>query len=217
MRTFSATAEAALAAASKLEAWGLELTMRDAAGTVLRYCTGGQNITIPAGGEGEEEGVTYIAKPMTVELTEWDSPDVAEARVVLADSTFALTQARRRGELDAAPVLVVALWSTDPATPWVAETIFTGRVECAIPKEGWIALRCGPRMADWAAQAPPVFSPLCRYVATSQCAFVGTCNRTYAACTANAQTPIFGGFRFLPTDGTVIEFRDGRVVVTRGA
>ena len=209
MRTFSATAEAALAASSKPEAWGLTLTMRDAASTVLRYCTGGQNIT--AGGN------TYTAKPMTVELTEWDNPDVAEARIVLADTASALARARRRGELDGAAVLVVALWSTDPATAFVAETIFTGRLEAAWPKEGWIALRCGPPMADYAAQAPPVFSPLCRYVAASQCSFVTSCNRTYAACTANAQTAIFGGFRFLPTDGTVVEFRDGRVVVTRGA
>ncbi|MBI4916880.1 MAG: hypothetical protein HY825_13615 [Acidobacteria bacterium] len=209
MRTFSATAEAALAAVNKLEAWGIVLTLRDAAATELSYTTAAESI--PWG------DTTFIPKPMTVELTDWDSPDFAEARIVLADSAFALALSRRRGELDGALVWVAALWTTAPATAWVAETMFTGRVEAAWPKEGWVALRCGPRMADWAAQAPPAFSPLCRYVNATQCSFVTSCNRTYAACTANAQTAIFGGFRFLPVDGTVIEFRDGRVVVTRGA
>ena len=117
----------------------------------------------------------------------------------------------------------VRIWEmrrSSPADTLVEHLIFDGAIEQVTCGEDLAQFQLGALFAPWGVIAPPAFSSQCRYTSTVQCDYVATCNKTYNAgadnCTTNAQTAIFGGFRFLPIEGQRLEFRDSGVTIASG-
>lgn len=98
---------------------------------------------------------------------------------------------------------------TGTAAPFTETLMFSGVVERVLfPDESAVVLDITSSEAIWTKSIPRQFSTMCGYTNTSQCPYALTCAKSFAACTSNAKTSIFGGFRFILPPGSKITFRE---------
>ena len=214
MRTLAATALAAIAASSYRAGWAVEVTLADEGAGVRywRWCAAGTNLTIG--------GNLYTAHPISVEGSpSYGDQAMGSMTVGVADALDVVRTELRNDpqRLKGRAISISELLTTDPATAPAAVPWFVGGIESVSCVEGWATFHCAPLVQIWALPIPDPISALCRYRSTDQCPYVGQCLGSYAACTANAKTDIFGGWRFIPVTGTRVEFRDGGVTIVGGA
>lgn len=168
------------------------------------------------------EGNAFTAAPIRIDgAPSYGESALSDIRVSLPNIDNGISTELRANGLLSRRVRVWELRRCSPSDPYIAHLVFDGGVEAVqAVTEDWAALSLGALLRPWATVVPQAFSPLCRYVSTTQCAYVATCNKTYAAgannCTTNAQTAIFGGFRFLPIEGDRVEFRDSGATIASG-
>lgn len=213
MRTLDAVAVTAIAASAYRAGFIVEITLQDE-GPGVRYWR-----WAAAASDQTYGGNTYTARPLVVggapnygeaalcRITV-STPDVGDAiRTELRNDPSRLCRRRVR---------VFELISSDPAVAVVAIPWFDGSVESVTVGDGYASFQCGPLVTLWGLVVPDPVAGMCRYRSTAQCPYVASCLRSYAACTANSKTDIFGGWRFLPPTGTRVEFRDGGATLQGG-
>jgi len=167
------------------------------------------------------EGSAYTLYPLTVSAPSYGETALSNLQLKLANANDAISTEHRANGLLARRSRVWELRRCSPSDAYIAYLIFDGAVEQIVGlAEDWATFALGALLRPWSVLIPQVFSPMCRYTSTTQCAYVATCNKTYAGgsnnCTTNAQTAIFGGFRFLPVEGDRVEFRDSGATIATG-
>lgn len=141
------------------------------------------------------------------EFADLDDPALAsvrvEARPVPSDLSLLVQLGRLVGSR-------AELWRLeDSGGGFTATKVWTGAIlRSSIGKQNNLVMELGPQLAAFAATIPRQFGPLCRYMSTSECSYALTCAKSWAACTANGQNAIFGGFRWIPPAGTRIVIRE---------
>lgn len=106
---------------------------------------------------------------------------------------------------------------TGTSSPFTETLMFSGVIERSLfPDEGAVVLDITSNEAVWTRNIPRQFSTTCGYTNTSQCPYALTCAKSFAACTSNAKTAIFGGFRFILPQGSKVTFREYGTVASGG-
>jgi hypothetical protein len=158
-------------------------------------------------GEAISDG-TNTWQPFTdrsFDFLDLDDPALASVRMELQPVPAPILQLWQIGKLIGT---AAELWRID-GDPATFTKIWSGQVlRASIGNEQSLVLELGPSPAQFGAAIPRQFGPLCRYRYTSECPFALTCAKSWAACTANAQTANFGGFRWIPPAGTRLVIRE---------
>lgn len=142
-----------------------------------------------------------------VSFADLDDPALAsirlEIRPVPADISLRMQLRRFIGE-------TAALWRLeDSGGGFSATQVWNGTIlRASVGKQDNLVLELGPALSGFAATIPRQFGPLCRYASTSECPYALTCAKSWAACQANGQQAIFGGFRWIPPSGTRLVIRE---------
>lgn len=176
-----------------LKTWGILLADQ-------RYTLSADNIT--AG------GYTWNAVAIPYfEFHDLDDPASASVRLELRPTPAEL---KLLAQLNRLVGNTSELWRLeDVSGVLLATRVWIGNIlRASIGKQDNLVLECGPSLTAFAATVPRQFGPLCRYISSTECSFAATCAKTWAACTANGQTAIFGGFRWIPPAGTRIVIRE---------
>jgi len=208
VKTIVAELAAVLGVETKRVAWALRVSI--AGGETWRYTDWDQPVEI--------NGEDYCSWPLTVRsISNTDDPAQTSAvvRLVAAPS---LSDAVDDLSLRGAEAALFGLYGVAPdpghvGVLWPLQT-FAGVVEVPSVHGGSAELRLGAG-GSWTTEAPDLYLPTCRYHLESQCDQVQGCPRTWAACTTRGRRAIFGGYRYLPPDWLVIQYRDGSGVAGR--
>lgn len=211
MRSFGATGNAAVAASAYRAGWALRVAVAN--GPTWLWTSVPSGVTINA--------ETYLPRPLTIEgFPSYGDEALSSCNVAVAGSLTAdLIREWFRADpahLRRSPAKVYELLSTGPSTAFDAVLWFDGAVEMVNPRAEYAWFQLGPLYTAWGVVVPDPISAMCTYRSASQCAYATTCAKTYDACTSNANTAHFGGFRFMFPSGTRIEFRDSGVTIGGG-
>lgn len=176
-----------------LKAWGVVLA-------AYRYTLAGESLS--AGGfTWGTASIPYF------DFADLDDPAMASARLELRPVPAELLLQARLNRLIGG---TSELWRIEEVSGSLTATkLWSGVIiRASVGKQNNLVLECGPSLTAFAATVPRQFGPLCRYLSSAECSYAATCAKSWAACTSNGQTAIFGGFRWIPPAGTRIVIRE---------